>query len=201
MMNENRIKTVFPASNGIMSIIANKAGYTFTPDMDLRLIATCGLRYITPTIELLLNGSETLSQEQLERLADLIIMEYQDGWNKIKDTLIMEYNPLSASQYNEEETSDITGESTDNSTDVKQDNVSTANALPDNFISDGKTTSDVTNTGTNKTMSKRVLKRTSNNNSFKPVDLLKSEIEMRILNKFTSIVLNDVKNYIAMPIY
>ena len=113
----------------------------------------------------------------------------------------MEYNPLSASQYNETEITDDEGENTDNSTEVKQNDVSTSDSLPDNFISDGKSTNDSQASSTSKSSTKRTLTRTSNSTSYKPVDLLKSEIEMRIENKFTSRVLEDVKNYIAMPIY
>ena len=200
-MTEIRIKDVFPVTNGIMSAISSTGGYTFSNDIDLRLIATCGQRSITPTVELLLNGATTLSNDLLERLAELILSEYKEAWDKIKDTLTMEYNPLSASQYHEEETTDAQGENTDSSTDVKQDAVSTADVLPDNFISDGKTTNDTKASGTSKNTSKRILTRTSNSTSYKPVDLIKSEIDMRIQNKFTSRVLEDVKNYIAMPIY
>ena len=125
----------------------------------------------------------------------------KESWDKIHATLTMEYNPLSASQYNETEITDDEGENTDNSTEVKQNDVSTSDSLPDNFISDGKSTNDSQASSTSKSSTKRTLTRTSNSTSYKPVDLLKSEIEMRIENKFTSRVLEDVKNYIAMPIY
>ena len=192
------VKEIFPISNGIMSAISNAGGYSFNNDMDLRLIATCGKRCITPVVELLL---ENETDDFIGRLTSLILSEYQESWDKIHATLTMEYNPLSASQYNETEITDDEGENTDNSTEVKQNDVSTSDSLPDNFISDGKSTNDSQASSTSKSSTKRTLTRTSNSTSYKPVDLLKSEIEMRIENKFTSRVLEDVKNYIAMPIY
>lgn len=192
------VKETFPISNGIMSAISNAGGYSFNNDMDLRLIATCGKRCVTPVVELLL---ENETDDFIGRLTSLILSEYQESWDKIHATLTMEYNPLSASQYNETEITDDEGENTDNSTEVKQNDVSTSDSLPDNFISDGKSTNDSQASSTSKSSTKRTLTRTSNSTSYKPVDLLKSEIEMRIENKFTSRVLEDVKNYIAMPIY
>lgn len=192
------VKETFPISNGIMSAISNAGGYSFNNDMDLRLIATCGKRCVTPVVELLL---ENETDDFIGRLTSLILSEYKESWDKIHATLTMEYNPLSASQYNETEITDDEGENTDNSTEVKQNDVSTSDSLPDNFISDGKSTNDSQASSTSKSSTKRTLTRTSNSTSYKPVDLLKSEIEMRIENKFTSRVLEDVKNYIAMPIY
>ena len=192
------VKETFPISNGIMSAISNAGGYSFNNDMDLRLIATCGKRCVTPVVELLL---ENETDDFIGRLTSLILSEYQESWDKIHATLTMEYNPLSASQYNETEITDDEGENIDNSTEVKQNDVSTSDSLPDNFISDGKSTNDSQASSTSKSSTKRTLTRTSNSTSYKPVDLLKSEIEMRIENKFTSRVLEDVKNYIAMPIY
>lgn len=192
------VKETFPISNGIMSAISNAGGYSFNNDMDLRLISTCGKRCVTPVVELLL---ENETDDFIGRLTSLILSEYQESWDKIHATLTMEYNPLSASQYNETEITDDEGKNTDNSTEVKQNDVSTSDSLPDNFISDGKSTNDSQASSTSKSSTKRTLTRTSNSTSYKPVDLLKSEIEMRIENKFTSRVLEDVKNYIAMPIY
>ncbi len=200
-MTEIKVRDVFPMSNGIMSVISTSGGYTFNADIDLRLLATCGKRCITPIVEMLLDGSTTLSNDLLERLAALILSEYKEAWDKIKDTLTMEYNPLSASQYHEEETTDAEGENTDTSKEEQLNDVSTTNALPDNFISDGKTTNDTKASGKSKNKSTRILTRTSNSTSYKPVDLIQSEIDMRVQNKFTSRVLEDVKNYIAMPIY
>lgn len=192
------VKEVFPISNGIMSAIGEAGGYSFNSDMDLKLIATCGKRCVTPVIELLLENSE---DDFMNRLASLILSDNKEAWDKIHDTLTMEYNPLSASQYSETEETIDEGENTDNSTEVKQNDISTSDILPDNFISDGKSTNDQTGSSTSKATQKRVLTRTSNGTSYKPVDLLQSEIQMRIDNKFTSRVLEDVKNYIAMPIY
>lgn len=200
-MTEKRVKDVFPMNNGLMYAISVSGSYQLGNDIDLRLLANCGKRCITPIVELLLDNAATLSDEAIQRLSNLILSEYKDSWDKIYSTLTLEYNPLSASQYNETETQNIEGETSDESTQVKQDDVSTSDSLPDNFISDGKSTNDSNSTSTNRNTSTRTLTRTSNSTSYKPVDLLKSEIDMRIQTRFTAQILEDVKNYIAMPIY
>lgn len=200
-MTETTIKDAFPLDNGIMAAISKAGEYSFNSDMDLRLLAMCGKRCITPIVELLLDNGTTLTSGSLDRLATLILSEYKESWDKIHETLTLEYNPLSASQYNETETSNVEGENNDTTKEIKQDDVSTSDSLPDNFISDGKSTNDSQATSKNKNTSTRTLTRTSNSTSYKPVDLLKSEIDMRITTKFTTRILEDVKNYIAMPIY
>lgn len=200
-MTETRIKNVFPLDNGIMSKISIAGGYDFNSDMDLRLIANCGERCITPVIELMLNGIQKFDDVMLDRLASLILSEYKETWDKVHETLTLEYNPLSASQYHEEETTNAEGENSDSDNVVTQDDVAASDTVPSNYISDGKSTRESSASSTNKNTSTRTLTRTSNSTSYKPVDLLKSEIDMRIQNKFTSRVLEDVKNYIALPIY
>ncbi len=200
-MTETRVKDVFPISKGIMSVISEAGGYSFNDDMDLRLLANCGRRCITPVIEMILDGAAGFSDELLQRLASLILAEYKDSWDRVFTTLTMEYNPLSASQYTETENIASEGENSDINKEVKQDDVSTSDILPDNFISDGKSTSDTTASGKTKNNTTRTLTRTSNSTSYKPVDLINSEIDMRIKNRFVARILDDVKNYIAMPIY
>ena len=66
------VKETFPISNGIMSAISNAGGYSFNSDMDLRLIATCGKRCVTPVVELLL---ENETDDFIGRLTSLILSE------------------------------------------------------------------------------------------------------------------------------
>ena len=200
-MTETRVRDVFPLKQGIMSLIATSGGYDFNDDLDLRLLANCGKRCITPVVEMVLETSQTLTEDELQRLATLILSEYKDTWDRVKTTLTMEYNPLSANQYTETENIAVEGINTDKNEEVKQDDVSTSDSLPDNFISDGKSTSNTTATGTTNSNTTRTLSRTSNGTSYKAMDLINSEIKMRIENRFIARILEDVKNYIAMPIY
>lgn len=199
-MIEIRVKDVFPVSNGIMSAISESCGYNLNADMDLRLLAMCGKRCISPTVELVLDSETSLSDEALARLTSLLVFEYKESWDKIRNTLMLEYNPLSASQYNEVESIDESGENTDTNNNVTQSDIPTFDK-PDNYVSDSKNSSETKGSGTTKSTSKRTLTRTSNSTNYKPVDLLKSEIDMRVQNKFISRIMEDVKNYISMPIY
>ncbi len=202
-MDEAKVKDVFPMQAGIMQAISDLGGYGFNPDMDLLLLSKCGNRLITPVVEMLLDGADRLTQAHIERLAALIMFEYGEPWKRIKEALMLEYNPLSASQYHEEETTDIAGESSDNDSTEHKTDVSAANTPtgPGNYIPDGQESTETQSSNKSKSNTTRTLDRTSNSTSFKSADLLQSEIAMRVNSRFTAQVLEDVKNYIAMMIY
>lgn len=200
-MTETRVKDVFPMYDGIMAAISANRGYDFNSDTDLLLLSKCGKRCITPIVEMLLDGSDKLTESHIERLAALIVSEYGDGWDRIKDALTMEYNPLSASTYHEEEVTDTTGESGDQSTEQRKQDVSGINVTPGTYIPDEQNASESTSTGTSKTQAIRKLDKTLNGTSYKSSELLTSEMAMRASNRFMAHVLEDVKNYIAMMIY
>ena len=200
-MTEIKVKNVFPITNGIMATISRLCDFGFNDDIDLLLLSKCGKRNITPVVEMLLDNSENLSQEAITRLAWLIIQEYGDSWKRIKEALNLEYNPLTASIYHEEETTDTEGETGDNSNEVLKKDVSAIDIPPDNYVTDDQNRTESSATGTSKTTAKRILDRTSNVSSYKNSDLVISEIEMRVNSRFISQVIEDVKNYIAMMIY
>ena len=201
MKNELTVKDVFPMTDGIMKSISTLGEYNFNSDMDLLLLSKCGRREITPIVYMLLDSDTTLSQAKLDRLAAIILVEYGDGWNRFKDALQIEYNPLSASLYKETETVESEGTTGNTSNETSQRGIATADTVPSNYVSDDKNTSESTDTGTNTNSSSRVLERTSNGTSYKSSDLISSELDMRINRRFMSQVLDDVKNYIAMQIY
>lgn len=203
MENEIRVKNVFPIVNGLfahMSIDIADFGLSSTDDLDLLLVSKCGNRLITPIVEILLEN-DTLPESALTRLGVLIMSEYGETWTRVRESLKLEYNPLQNSVYKETETTNTDSETGDTSQEVRADDVSTFDTDPSNYASAGKTTNDSTATGTQKQAVTRVLERTSNGTGFSSSDLVKSEIEMRIANRFTEQVLTDVKNYIAMAIY
>lgn len=201
MWNETQVKDVFPINNGIMHSISVSGEYDFNDDMDLLLISKCGKRSITPIVQMILDTDSTLSEVKLNRLAAIILVEYGDAWNRYKDALTLEYNPIAASQVNETETVESEGNTENTSNDITQRGIATADTIPSNYVSDDKNTSESTDTGTNSNTSTRTLQRTSNGTSYKSSDLISSELDMRINRRFMSQVLEDVKNYIAMQIY
>lgn len=200
-MTELKVKDVFPMSNGIMTAVSTLGDYGFNADTDILLLSKCGQRCITPIVEMLLDGSDKLSQANIERLAALIMSEYGDGWKHIKDALTLEYNPLSASQYHEEESTDTSGETGDITSEKQNQDVSAINVSPGTYIPDEQNASESTSSGTSKIQVVRKLDKTHNGTSYKSSDLLMSEMAMRANTRFMAQVLDDVKNYIAMMIY
>ncbi len=202
-MGEIRVKEVFSIVNGLfshMDINVSDFGVTSTDDLDLLLISKCGNRLITPIVEMLLDNGK-LNDNALNRLGTLICSEYGDAWKRVKDSLSLEYSPLQSSVYTETETTNTEGETGETGQEISANDVSTFDTNPTNYASAGKTTNDTATTGTNKQAVTRRLERTSNGTSLSNSQLVQSEINLRIANRFTEQVLNDVKNYIAMAIY
>lgn len=195
------VKSVFPKTEGIMYYISQEGSYEFSDDMDLLLISKCGNRTITPIVEMILNGAETLSGAHLQRLANIILVEYGEAWNRFKSALELEYNPLSASQYNETESFSEEGETSNESSGTQRRGVAAADTVPANYVSDDENTNNTEDSGSSSRSSTRTIQRTSNGTSYKSSELITSEMDMRLQRRFMSQVLDDVKNYIAMQIY
>lgn len=200
-MSIYRVRDIFPLQNGIMQAISDLGEYEFNSDMDLLLLSKCGLREISPVIDLFLNGNDKLSEADIQRLARLIISEYGNSWSRIKDALTLEYSPLTASMYHEEEITDITGENEDASNEKHTQDVSAINSSAGTYIPDNLNASEIKNTASNKSKAVRTLDKTSNSSSYRNSDLVQSEIAFRVNSRFTEQVLNDVKNYIALMLY
>ena len=198
-----RVSDIFPLQGGIMYAISDIGGYDFNADMDLLLLSKCGMREISPVVSLILDGKDRLSSNDIKRLARLILSEYGDAWSRIKDTLQLEYSPLTASTYHEEETTDITGENEDTSNETHTQDISAMNTptATGSYIPDNQNASESRNTASNKSKAVRTLDKTSTATSFRNSDLVQSEIALRVNSRFTEQVLNDVKLYIAMMLY
>lgn len=208
-MNEIRVKEVFPIKNGLFSHIPlyfiglTVTDFNFANDdeADLLLLSKCGNRLITPIVEMLLDDNNKLSEEALKTLGSLILSEYGDTWKHVKDALILEYNPLKNSVYTEKETTNTEGEAGETGQETSENDVSTFDTNPVNYASAGKTKNDTSNSANNKQLVERTLERTSNGTGYSGSELIQSEINMRIANRLIELVLNDVKNYIALAIY
>lgn len=196
-----RVNEVFPMQNGIMQAISDMGGYELNSDMDLLLLSKCGMREISPVVNMLLNGAEQLLQGDIERLARLILSEYGNAWSRIRDTLQLEYSPLTASQYHEEETTDITGENEDSINEKHTQDISAMNTAGNNYIPDNLNATESKNMASNKSKAIRTLDKTSTVSSYRNSDLVQSEIALRINSRFTEQLLKDVKSYIAMMLY
>lgn len=202
-MTNTKVKSVFPIDNGLMSSIAALLPDVFPEDtdLDLLLISKCGNRLVTPIVNMLLDTSGTLSSASQARLAALIVSEYGDAWERIRAALTAEYNPLHNGAYHEEIQQSTEGETGDSTNETSNNDVSAFNTSPGSYVTDGKTTSETSATGTNKSIMTRTLDRTSSGNNYRTSDLVQSEIAMRVNTRFTAQVIQDVKNYIAMQIY
>ena len=186
-----------------MSCIAARLPDLFTDstDLDLLLISKCGNRFVTPIVETLLNGSDALPAASVDRLAALIVLEYGEAWNRIKDALTVEYNPLYNGLYHETVEQHQEGETGDTSSEENKSDVSAINTVPGSYTSDDKTTTSTEASGTSRNSMARTTERQTSGSQYRNADVLQAEIQMRINSRFTAQVIDDVKNYIAMQIY
>lgn len=208
-MKETRVKHVFPITKGLfyhmplfeIGLDIGDFKVNSIDDLDLLLVSKCGNRIITPIVEMLLDDNNKLTDTALSKIGTLIICEYGDTWKRIKEALVLEYNPLKNSVYTETERTNTEGETGESGQETSENDVSTFDTNPVNYASAGKTKNDTSNTANNKQSVERTLERTSNGTGYSGSELVQSEINMRIANRFTELVLNDVKNYIALAIY
>ena len=119
-MTENRgierktIIQIFPdwyLGNGIFSYLANNAvpwqAEDFTAELDNLYIGRSGYKYISTLLEKILGDKETFTVAQLQQIADNIYCKFNKSWNKLYNTLSLEYNPIS--NYDMTETSEDNG--------------------------------------------------------------------------------------------
>ena len=119
-MTENRgierktIIQVFPdwyVGNGIFSYLANNAvpwkAENFTAELDNLYIGRSGYKYISTLLEKILGDKEAFTEAQLQQIAANIYCKFNKSWNKLYNTLSLEYNPIS--NYDMTETSEDNG--------------------------------------------------------------------------------------------
>lgn len=88
--------------------------YDFLSNMDSIVLDTeyyfnnSGHKIVSPLIDNLLNNKEYLSIEDMQTLAKIIIKKYGFTWNKIYNTMQLEYNPIHNYNMTENEKEDIT---------------------------------------------------------------------------------------------
>lgn len=195
-----KVKDVFPISNGVFA----KMDFDFTPlnkdNLDLILLSKCGKREVTPIVEML-SKDGILSDDSLQKIADMIIYEYGYNWQKVNNALMVEYSPLENAVYHEEECTDIDGETGDSVNEINKSDVSAFDQPIDEYTSNNKAETETQNKGTEKKNVKRTLDRTANGTGLSNSQLIKSELALRESTNYSNQIINDVKNYISLALY
>lgn len=191
------VNEVFTISNGIYRAIKDlyPEDYTYlfgeieSADMDLELLAKCGQRICAPVV--------TLSEEDPENIARLIMNRYRDNWRKIKDALSLTYDVLSpvVSGYTitKTGTTERSGE-TSHDEHTKVYGFDSTDGTNDTSNARTGTDSSTIDTQSTTTYNKRGV------GTLTPNRLIESEISFRRLS-FLNITLNDISQFITLSVY
>lgn len=188
-MREKTIKDVITIENGLFQYI-NYTIDTFTnSELDFMFISKYGNRIISPIIESLLNDNYELTTDKLTLLGQIINKMFAYNWDKQKEILLNEYNPLD----NYHETIEISKENENNNT-TNTDNKT--------FAYNSETSVDKDNTNQTSlggfTENTTQIKSGLTNGNYK--DIIEKALDAKAL-RFIDIVFNDIKWFISLDIY
>lgn len=157
-------------------------------DMDMNLLVNCGERYCSPL----------LSHFEMNKVVQYVINKFGKSWERIKETLELEYDVLKP--YSTETTTtgnktveqNTTGTSTDTSGIVGFDSDTATDSTQD--------TNTNTNTENGTETQTTTVTNGGNLGSRTNADLIANEIEMRKAS-FISLALNDIQTQLTLDIY
>ena len=165
-----------------------QSGNTEPKELDMMLTVNCGERYAAPL----------LVHHDMSDVVGYIVRKFGDGWLRIKDALLADYDLLkpysveTVTTGNKDASNDTTSNSTDKTKIVGFDSVEGVDSTID-------TNDNKVNIKQNEKTDSTV--KTSGNNGNLPfANLITTEIEVR-KNSFVAIVINDIQSQITLDIY
>lgn len=159
-----------------------------TSDMDMNLLVQCGERYCSPL----------LSHYPMNKVVSYVVQKYGDSWEKIKDTLSLEYDVLKPYSTTTTTKSEKTANSTTNGSSEETNGVV---GFDSETVTDSDTTNTTSNNSTDETQTDNTTVENGGNvGSYTNADLIANEIEMRKVS-FISLALNDIQSQLTLDIY
>lgn len=129
--NWKRLEEVFPDAiigKGIFSFLDKTAvpwkGDVESSFLDLQYhVNRSGEKIISPILQKFLKTEDQLSDESLQKIANMIFVLYDKSWTKLYDTLSLEYNPIDNYNMVENEETDSDGTSSTSSSQTRTDDL------------------------------------------------------------------------------
>lgn len=160
-------------------------------------MALCGEKWLAPFVENLFSDTDT----PYEILGMLIQNKFNDTWQKIYDTLQIEYNPLTDYRISGIELRNSSDTLTVSSGNVITEKVTSFDTTNDDFINDNKTTNDANSTN-NSSAAQNLTTQKEGLIGRTPIqEYIRREIALRIDNNIKDIIIRNTINFITLPIY
>ena len=156
-----------------------------------------GEKWLAPFVENLFNDSET----PYEILGMLIQNKFNDTWNKIFDTLQIEYNPLTDYLVKGTEQTTRNDSSVMNTGNIITEKTTSFDSAVNDFIDDNKTTSDINSTNNSSVENNLVTQKEGLIGRTPIQEYIKREIALRMNNNIKDIIIKNTIDYITLPIY
>ena len=182
----------------------NPLMYVTTPLIDgsdtyysATFMALCAEKWLAPFVENLFSDTDT----PYEILGMLIQNKFSDTWNKIADTLQIEYNPLTDYRISATEQRGGSDTLTISSSNTVIEKVTSFDTTNDNFINDNKTANDTNSTNNSYTAQNMTTQKEGLIGRTPIQEYIRREIALRVDNNIKDIIIRNTISFITLPIY
>lgn len=156
-----------------------------------------GEKWLAPFVENLFVDSKT----PYEILGMLIQNKFNETWNKIFDTLQIEYNPLTDYLVKGKEQTTRNDSTVINSGNVVTEKTTSFDSAVNDFIDDNKILND-SNSTNNSSIENNLITQKEGLIGRTPIqEYIKREIALRVDNNIKDIIIKNTIDYITLPIY
>lgn len=164
---------------------------------NVSFMALCGDKWLAPFVENLFSDTDT----PYEILGMLIQNKFNDTWQKIFDTLQIEYNPLTDYRISGIELRNSSDTMTVSSGNIITEKVTSFDTTTDDFINDNKTTNDANSTN-NSSAAQNLTTQKEGLIGRTPIqEYIRREIALRVDNDIKDIIIRNTITFITLPIY
>lgn len=139
-----RLKEVLTPSDGVFKYLALRGNVPWEMEsslLDLRYLSKSGEKFVAPLIDLVVTTPQP-STDNLNTIADTILGLYLNKWNKLYETLSLEYNPIE--NYRMVETETGSGTTTSNGTTTNTENTTMSGTTSNTTHSETSNSRDTT---------------------------------------------------------
>lgn len=154
MMQVPQIKTVIPLSNSIFSHMDYDFEFITASQLDIMFGANYGERAISPVLDRLVSNHNSITEEELQEVANLVLSVHSKKWDRYKEIYKIEYDNIHNYLDEYTESVDITenedGSNSSTVTSSNTDTTSSTDVRTDDLTKTGSTSSTSTETDSGK---------------------------------------------------
>lgn len=201
MEKQVKYKDIFTVEKGIFNGVIIPGNIPLI-QLNALILSKVGQRNITQIVNNFViyeNGIPFITDNNLEVLAGIINSIYNIKWNKIYETLSLEY--IASDNYKRKEVENIEVEGDENIVGNEETQNKVYGYDSELATNDKNETVTNSNESTTTNSRERVLTVTGKMGGTSYQSLIREELRLRRDNIFVDMIINDVKNFVVLPIY